>query len=74
MSELIDGESTHYYVHCHHKDGQEAPLSRGRHVMICDVYECERAPCVGESGTAYRDYALQCGKLVKTSYETHVVE
>jgi hypothetical protein len=68
------GRSTHFYVHRYHKDGKEAPLPRGRHVMVCDVYECERKPRVGESGTAYRDYALQGGKLVKTSYETHVVE
>lgn len=71
MSEAV---STHYYVHRHEKTGKQAPLKRGRYVMVCDVYECGRKPRLGESGTAYRDYALQQGKLVKTSYETHIVE
>lgn len=73
-NDSLIGKSTHFYVHRRHKDGLKAPLPRGRHIMVCDVYECERKPRVGESGTAYRDYALQCGKLVKTTMETHYVQ
>jgi hypothetical protein len=68
------GRATHFYLHRYHKGGMKAPLPCGRHVMVCDVYECQRKPRVGESGTDYCYYALQNGKLVKTSYETHVVE
>ena len=72
--ESLIGQSTHYYVHRRHKDGLEAPLPCGRDIIVCDVYECERKPRVGESGTAYRDYALQCCKLVKTTMETLYVQ
>lgn len=69
----LNGSSTYYYVHRREKNGLQAPLKPGKYTMICDVYECERGPRIGEAGEAYRDYALQQGKLVKTSYEKHEV-
>ena len=74
MTDMNSGRASYFFTHRYHKDGKQAPLPRGKHVMVCDVYKCERNPRVGESGTAYRDYAVQCGKLVKTSDETLVVE
>lgn len=73
-SESLIGHSTYFYVHRREQHGLQAPLKPGKYTMICDVYECERKPRLGESGTAYRDYAMQQGRLIKTSKETHVVE
>lgn len=62
--------ATRNYLHRYQRDGHQAPLPPGRHEMICDLYKCDRSPRIGESGTAYSDYAVQCGTLVKTSRET----
>jgi hypothetical protein len=74
MTNSLDDVSTHHYLHRREQNGLQAPLKPGKYTMICDVYECDRKPRLGESGTAYRDYAMQQGRLVKTSKETHVVE
>lgn len=72
--ESLNHVTTHYYVHRYEKNGLEAPLKPGKYIFICDVYGCERKPRKGESGTAYRDYALQQGKLLRTSEEKYTVE
>lgn len=61
------------YTHRYHSEGLQAPLPPGKHEMICDVYRCGRSPRIGESGEAYRDYAIQCGELAKATRETVTV-
>ena len=50
------------------------PLLKGKYKFTNDFYEVDRYPRVGENATAFFDYARQCGKPIKTTYETFIVE
>lgn len=50
------------------------PLQPRKYDVVNDFYEVDRKPRIGESGTAYMNYAKQTGKLLKTTYEKLVVK
>lgn len=50
------------------------PLAPGKYKFTNDFYECERSPRIGETATAYTQYARQSDKLIKTTYETFTAE
>jgi hypothetical protein len=46
------------------------PLKPGTYKVRSDFYEVDRDPRVGEDATDWFNYARQCGRLIKTTYET----
>lgn len=54
--------------------GHEATLKPGRYTATSDWYEVDRSPRVGEACTAYIAHARQCGRLIRTTYDSFTVD